>query len=90
MYNTIAKLLENHSKEELVDAIHTVKAREAARDNLIEAVAKYCLAYGYIDELTEETLAEVRKEFAEAEKIIDGVFKGPETYSMLEAVRALG
>ncbi len=89
MYDTIAKLLETYSKEDLVDAIHTVNKREVARDHLIVAVADYCLAYGYIDELTDETLDEVRKEFTEAEKIISGVFKEPETYSMLEALRAL-
>ena len=89
MYGTIAKLLETHSKEDLIDAIKTVNAREVARDNLIEAVAEYCLAYGYIDELTEETLAEVRKDFTEAEKLIDKVFiePEPESYSMLEALR---
>ena len=89
MYDTIAKLLETHSKEALIDAIKTVNAREVARDNLIEAVGEYCLAYGYIDELTDEVLADVQKEFAEAEKIISNVFKEPESYSMLEALRAL-
>lgn len=89
MNGTIAKLLETYSKEDLISLINSADEKLKARDNLIEAVAKYCLAYGYIDELTEETLAEVRKDFTEAEKLINKVFiePDPEPYNMLEALR---